>query len=122
MNVVVVNQEPVAADIGQGNAIQSRILHIDDTLTGQANEMMMLMCLRIEPGGGTRMTHLGHHARSHQHLQDAIDGSPRDSRQPDLYRGVDLVGRGMVLTPANGFKHRPTMDRQRQASLAANPP
>ena len=121
VDVVVTYLEPMPANIRPQQLVQALLLQIDDVVATQADQMMMLICLGIEPRGRARVADFGDYAKLHEAIQDAVDRCSRDRGQqlPNLI--VDLVGCGVVFSIKDVLQNRASLRRHRPAPLAACP-
>ena len=118
VNVVVLNLETVAADIGPWEFVEARVLQVDDVAAIQADEVMVLVQLGIEPGGRAGVAGLGQEAKGDQGCQDAIDGHARELGHARMNGVEDLVGGRVVPAVQNRLEHGPPLHGDRQPALA----
>jgi hypothetical protein len=118
VNVVILDLETAAADIGPRELIEARVLQVEDVTAVQADEVMVLVELGVEPGGRARVTGLGHETEGDECPQNAMDRHPGDLGKSAAHCPVNLLGRGMVATVEDGFKHGPALGSDRQSALA----
>ncbi len=118
VNVVILDLEAAAADIGPRELIEARVLQVEDVAAVQADQVMVLMELGVEPGGRARVTGLGQEPEGGECPQNAMDRHPGDLGKSDAHRPVNLLRRGMVMTAEDGFKHGPALGGDRQSALA----
>ena len=118
MNVVVLDLEAVAANIGPGELVEARVLQVEDIPAVQADQVMMLVQFGVEPGGRAGVTGLGKKAERDECPQNAMDRHPGDLGEPGAHGPVNLFRRGVVATVEDGFKHGPALGGDRQPTLA----
>jgi hypothetical protein len=118
VNVVVLDLEAVAADIGPRELVEARVLQVEDVAAVQADEVMMLVEFGVEPGGRAGVTGLGKKAERDECPQNAMDRHPGDLGESDAHGPVKLLGRGVVAAVEDGFKHGPALGGDRQSALA----
>lgn len=118
MDVVIVNLEFPAFDLWPGNAVQARILDINNAAATQADQVMMLVQFGIETRRRTGVTRPGDQAQRHECPQDAMDGHPRDLRQLSAHRTVKLLGGWVIRAILDRFKNRAPLGGDRQAGFA----
>lgn len=118
MNMVVLDGELAGIDLGPRNLVQARVLHVDDLAAIQANQMMVLMDVRVKTSHGTRVACFSQEAEGDKCSQDPMHRHAGDLRQIGADRPVNLLGRWMILPAQNRFKHRAPLDGNGQAALA----
>jgi hypothetical protein len=118
VNVIILDLEAAAADIGPRELIEARVLQVEDVAAVQADEVMVLLELGVEPGGRARVTGLGQETEGDECPQNAMDRHPGDLGKSAAHCPVKLLGRGMVATVEDGFKHGPALGGDRQSALA----
>ena len=118
MNVVVLNLETVSAGIRPREFVQARVLQVEDVAAVQADEVMVLVQLGVEPRGRAGVAGLGQEAERHECTQNPMDRHPGDLGQFAPHRAVNLLRRGMVMPVEDGFKHGPALGGDRQSALA----
>lgn len=118
MNVVVLNLKLVSFDIRPTDAVEERILDINNSPAIQADQMVMLVELRIEPSCRTRMAGPGYQAERDECAQDAMDRHTRDLWQLGPDRAVKLLSRGMVGAVLDRFKDGAPLGSDRQPAFA----
>ena len=118
VNVVVLNLETVAADIGPWEFVEARVLQVDDVAAIQADEVMVLVQLGVETHRGAGVAGLGQEAKGEQGCQDAIDGHARELGHARMNGVEDLVGGRVVPAVQNRLEHGPPLHGDRQPALA----
>jgi hypothetical protein len=118
VTVVAFNLEAVATDVGPRKLVEARVLQVEDLAAVQADEVMVLVQLGVEPGGRAGVAGLGQEAEGDECPQNAMDRHPGDLGKLAAHRPVNLLGRGMVATVQDGFKHGPALGGDRQPALA----
>jgi hypothetical protein len=118
VNVVAFNLEAVAADIGPREFVEARVLQVEDVAAIQADEVMVLVQLGVEPGRGAGVAGLGQEAEGDECPQNPMDRHPGDLGEFGAHRPVNLLGRGMVTAAQDGFKYGPALGGDRQPALA----
>lgn len=118
MNEIVLDLETVAADIRPRELVEARLLQVDYVATIQANQVMVLMQLRIETRGRAGMAGFGQEAKGDQGSQNAIHGHARKLGHPRLDGSENLVGGRVVPAVQHRFEHRPPLHGDRQPALA----
>ena len=80
--------------------------------------MVMTVCRRLVSCRRAWVTHFSGDADANQHLQDTINGSPRDLRHsfPDVVE--NLICERVIHTKRQRPQNRAPLDRERQAVLA----
>lgn len=118
MNVVVLDLEAVATGIGPREFVEACILQVEDVAAIQADEVMVLVQLGIEPGGRAGVAGLGQEAEGDECAQNAMDRHPGDLGEFGEHGPVNLLRRGVVATVENGFKDGAALGGDRQSALA----
>jgi hypothetical protein len=118
VNVVILDQESVTAGIGPREFVEACILQVEDVAAIQADEVMVLVQLGVEPGGRAGVAGLGQEAEGDECAQDAMDRHPGDLGEFGEHDPVNLLGRRVVATVEDGFKHGPALGGDRQSALA----
>ena len=116
-NVVVLNLETVATDIGPWQLVESRVFNVYNVPAIQTDKMMVLVQLRVEPGRRAGMAGPGHQAKRNQRSQDAIDSHARKLGQARMDGVKNLVGGRVVPAAQNRFEHGAPLHRDRQSAL-----
>ena len=117
VNVVVLDLEAVAADIGPREFVQARVLQVEDVPAVQADEVMVLVQLGVEPRERAGVAGLGQEAEGDECPQDAMDRHPRDLGQVALRLPGKPAPPWVVTTVQDGFKHSPALIGDRQPTL-----
>ena len=118
MNAIVLDLEFSRVDLGPREVAKARILHVSNAPAIQADEVVVLVELGVEPGGRARVAGLGQEAEGDECPQDAMDRHPGDLGKSAAHRLVNLLDCGMVATVEDGFKHGPALGGDRQSALA----
>jgi len=118
VNVVVLDLEPVSADIGPREFVEARVLQVDDVAAIQADEVMVLVQLGVETRRGAGVAGLGQEAKGHQRCQDAIDRHARELGQVPMNGLENLVGGRVVPALQNCLEHGAPLHGDRQPTLA----
>jgi hypothetical protein len=118
VNMVILDLEAAAADIGPREVVEARVLQVEDDAAVHADEVMVLVELGVEPGGRARVTGLGQETEGDECPQNAMDRHPGDLGKSAAHCPVKLLGRGMVATVEDCFKHGPALRGDRQSALA----
>ena len=118
MNVVVLNLELVSFDIRPRDAVEARILDVNDSPADQADQVMMLVKFGIEARRRTRVAGPGHQAQRNECPQDTVDCHARDLRQLGADRAVKLLSGGMVSAILDYFKDGAPLGGDSQAAFA----
>ena len=118
VNVVVLDLETVAANIGPGELVEAGVLQINDAAAIQAEEVMVLVKLGIEARRRAGVAGLGQEAKGDQRSQSPIDGHARELGQAWVDGEENLVGGRVVLAVQDRFKHRAPLHGDRQPALA----
>jgi hypothetical protein len=118
MNVVILDLEAVAADVGPRELVEARVLEVEDVAAIQADEVMVLVEFGVEPSARAGVTGLGEEAKGDERPQNPMDRHPGDLGEPGAHGPVKLFRRGMVATVKEGFKHGPALGGDRQPALA----
>ena len=118
VNVVVLDLEPGLSDIGPRELVEARVLQVDDVAAIQADEVMVLVELGVEPGGRAGVAGLGQEAEGDEGAQDAMDRHPGDLGESGAHGAVNLLGGGVVAAVEDGFKDGPALGGDRQSALA----
>ena len=84
----------------------------------QADEVMVLVELGVEPGGRAGVAGLGQEAEGDECPQDAMDRHPGDLGESGAHGPVNLLGGGVVAAVEDGFEHGAALGGDRQAALA----
>lgn len=95
-----------------------RILDVDNATAIQADEVVVLVELWVEPGSGAGVACLGHEAEGNEGIQNAVDGHPRNLGEQAVDGAVELLGSRMVGAVEDRFKDDPTLGSDRQATFA----
>ena len=110
MNVELTNLVTCCVNRRQLESIQSLVLEVEDPITVQTHEVMVLMDLGVETSRSARVANPIDDPHTNQRIKHAIHGCPRYAGQlmPD---GVEyLFGRRMILTPEHGIQDGPPLD------------
>lgn len=118
MNVIVLNLEFVGFDIRPADAVEQRMLDINDAPAIQAHQVVMLVQLRVEARRRTGMAGPGHQAERNERSQDAMDRHAGDLRQSGADRAVKLLSGGMVSAILDDFKDGAPLGGHSQAAFA----
>ena len=120
MNIVILNLKIVGSDIRPANAVEERMLDIDDASALEADQVMMLMELRVEARCRTGVAGPGHKTKRNESPQDTVDRHAGDLRQPGPDRAVELLSGRMVGAILDRFKDRAALRGDRQAVFAVS--
>jgi hypothetical protein len=82
VNVVVLDLEAVEAGIGPRECVEACILQVEDVAAVQADQVMVLVELGVEPGGRAGVAGLGKEAEGDECPQNAMDCHPGDLGSP----------------------------------------
>jgi len=118
MNVIILNLKFVRIDIRPWEPVQPRIFHIHDAPAVEANQVMMLADLGIEPGSRPRVTGLRDQPQRDERAEDAMDRHTRNLRQFPPNLAVKLLSRRMVDAVQDRFKHDAALGCHRQSAFA----
>ena len=118
VNVVVLDLEPVSADIGPREFVEARVLQVDDVAAIQADEVMVLVQLGVETRRGAGVAGLGQETQGDQFSQDAIDGHARELGQARMDGVENLVGGRVVAAVQDRVEHGAPLHGDRQPVLA----
>ena len=118
VNVIVLDLEFFRVDLGPGELVEARVLHVNNAAAIQADEVMVLVELGVEPGGRAGMAGLGEEAKGDEGAQDAMDRHAGDLGESWTHGPVNLFGGGMVGAVENGFEYGAALGGDRQAALA----
>jgi hypothetical protein len=118
VNVVVLDLETVAADIGPRECVQAHVLQVDDVAAIQADQVMVLMKLGIETRRRAGVADSGQEAKRDQCSQDAIHGHARELGQARMEDVENLVGGRVVPAVQDRFEHGAPLHGDRQPALA----
>lgn len=119
MNVEFTDLVTRCVNSGYLEGVQSLVLEVEDPITVQTHEMMVLMNFGVETSRSAWMANLIDDPYANQRIEHAIHGCPRHAWQltPD---GVEYLFRGrMILAREDGLQDGPPLYRQRQALPAA---
>src|SRR5690348_7724351 len=116
--MVILDLEAAPSDIGPREPVEARVLQVEDLPAVQADQVMVLVELGVEPGGRARVTGLGKKAQRNECPQNTMDRHPGDLGKPDAHGPVNLLRRRVVVPPQDRFKYRPALVGNRQALLA----
>jgi hypothetical protein len=118
VNVVILDLEFSRVDLGPRELVEARVLHVNNAPAIQADEVVMLVELGVEPGGRAGMAGLGEEAEGNECPQDAVDRHPGDLGESGAHSAVHLLGGGVVGAVEDGFEHGAALGGDRQAALA----
>ena len=118
MNVIILDLKLVRFGIGQGQAVQARVFHINDPSANQADKVMMLADLGIETRRRAGMAGSRHQAQRHERAEDAMDGHSGDLRQVAANLAVELLSRRVIAAVKDRRKNGAPLSRDRQAAVA----
>jgi len=118
MNIVVVDLKSVRFEIGQRQAIQARIINIDDAPAIHADEMMMLIEFGIETCRRTGVTGPGDQTKRNKGAQDAMDRHAGDLGLLMADLAVELLRRRVVAAVQDRGKNGAALGRDREAAFA----
>ncbi len=66
MNLVVLDAKCVRAHFGAREAVEARVLNVNNTAAIQANKVVMLVQAGVEAGGRARVAAFGHQAEGNE--------------------------------------------------------
>jgi len=118
VNVVVLDLEPVSADIGPREFVEARVLQVDDVAAIQADEVMVLVQLGVETRRRAGVAGPGQEAKGDECSQDAIDGHARELGQARMEGMENLVGGRVVPAVQDRFEHGAPLHGDGQPALA----
>ena len=118
MNVVILDLEFSRVDLGPRDLVEARVLHVKNAPAIQADEMVVLVELGVEPGRRAGVTGPGEQAEGNECPQNTMDRHPGDLGEPRTHRPVNLFGGGVVGAVEDGFEHGAALGGDRQAALA----
>ena len=118
MDVVILNLELAAFDIRPGDAVEARVLDVDDAPAIEADEVVMQVELGIEARGRTRVAGPGYQAERNECPQDAVYGHAGDLGQLGADCTVKLLSRRVVGAVLDRFKDGAPLGGDRQAGFA----
>jgi hypothetical protein len=96
VNVVVLDLETVAVDVGPREFVEARVLQVDDVAAILADEVMVLVQLGVETRRRAGVAGLGKEPKGNQGCQDPIDGHARELGQARMNDVEYLVGGRVV--------------------------
>jgi len=118
VNVVVLDLEAVSADVGPREFVEARVLQVEDVAAHQADEVMVLVQLGVEPRRRAGVAGLGQEAKGDQRAQNAIDGHARELGQARMEGVENLVGGRVVPAVQDRLEHGAALHGDRQPALA----
>jgi hypothetical protein len=117
VNVVILDLEAVAADIGPRELIEALVLEVEDVAAIQADEVMVLVEFGVEPSARAGVTGLGEEAKGDQCSQDAIDGHARELGQARMDGVENLFGGRVIPAVHDRLEHGAPLHGDRQPAL-----
>jgi hypothetical protein len=117
VNEVILDLEFSRVDLGPRELVEARVLHVYNAPAIQADEVMVLVELRVEPGGRARMAGPGEETEGDEPAQDAMDRHAGDLGESGAHGAVHLLGGGVVGAAEDGFEHGAALGGDRQAAL-----
>ena len=117
MDLKLVDLETLCANRGQLDGAKAFILEVDDAVTIQAYEVMMLIHLGVKAGGATGVADLVDHADTYEGLQDTIDRGPGYARNAVYDRFVDLIGCRVIIPLEDRLEDHPPLYSQGETLL-----
>jgi len=118
MNVVVLNLKFVGFDFWPWDAIEARILDVNDTSAIQADKVVMLPELGVEARSGARVAGLDHKAERNKRRQDTVHRHAGDLGQLAADCAVKLLSGRVVRPVQDCFKNGAPLRSDRQARFA----
>jgi hypothetical protein len=119
VDVELVNLVTRSVNRGQPESVQLLILEIENFVTAQAHEVMMLMDLGIKAGRSAQMANPIDEPYADQRLQHTIHGGARHAGQSTPDGVVHLLGCRMILAREDSLEDGPPLYREREALPAA---
>ena len=118
MNEVILDLEFSRVDLGPRELVEARVLHVNNAAAIQADEVVMLVELGVETGGGAGMAGLGEEVEGNECPQDAVDRHSGDLGESWTHRPENLFGGGVVGAVEDGFEDGSALGGDRQFALA----
>lgn len=88
-------------------------MNVEDFFAARANRVVVTPDFSVETTGGAGQVDPPDRAEFEECFHRPIHGRPRNLRNAFLHRLVNLVGRGVVVSPQNGFENHPPLQSDR---------
>jgi len=118
VNVVILDLEAEATNIGPGDPVEAGVLEVNDAAAIEADEVMVLVQLGVEARRRAGVAGPGQEAKGDQCSQSPIDGHARELGQARMEDVKDLVGGRVVPAVQDRFEHGAPLHGDRQPTLA----
>ena len=108
----------MAAHIRPRDAVEARVLQVDNVAAIQADQVMVLMQFWVETRRTAGVAGLGQETKGDQFSQDAIDGHAGELVEARMDGAENLVGGRVVPAVQDRFEHGTPLHGDRQPVLA----
>lgn len=85
--------------------VEGRVVDVTDRSAVDTDEMMMSACIGIEAGFGLKTRNPAHKAYANQRVKNPVDGCSGKALKLHMQFLVELIGRGVVLSPRQSSQY-----------------